>query len=109
MPHYADGTECKVGDQVVGKLANSGNAPKAGVVISVTPGVESCNAMVRFTEVTSPGAAPDAMPLAVPMAKGRPELGYSANHCSSGYVVALHTCEDYADTGNLSLVSRGSR
>jgi hypothetical protein len=49
MPHYSDGTEAKVGDQVTGQFYNT-TGVRAGTIISITPGAESCNAMVAFIE-----------------------------------------------------------
>jgi len=108
MPHYSDGTECKVGDQVTGKLFNSGDAPKAGVVISITPGAEFCNAMVQFTEartvdVDAPDPAPPRMALSVEHAVARTVRGHQ--HGSSGPAFRLFTCADYTDTKNLTKVS----
>jgi hypothetical protein len=103
MPHYADGTEAKVGDQVTGTLANS-KGIRAGTIVSITPGVESCNAKVRFTEVGSAGAAVDMMPIKPQMAIGNPELAYSQNHGSAGPLQTVWTCEDYCDTNKLTKI-----
>lgn len=44
MPHYADGTEVKVGDVCLGPLGGPGFDPPApGYVLVVTPGAETCN------------------------------------------------------------------
>jgi len=50
MPHYKDGTEAKVGDIVRGKPYNTPHEI-VGEIISITPGVESCNCVVAFAEV----------------------------------------------------------
>lgn len=47
MPHYADGTEAKVGDTVSCRPYNTKH-DVTGVITSITPGVESCNCMVAF-------------------------------------------------------------
>jgi hypothetical protein len=52
MPHYKDGTEAKVGDQVIGKLYNTVGI-RAGTLISITKGTEACNAQVAFTEAVA--------------------------------------------------------
>lgn len=49
MPHYKDGTEAKIGDQVVGKLYNTLGV-RAGTIVSITPGMDTCNAMVAYIE-----------------------------------------------------------
>ena len=98
MPHYADGTIAKVGDQVVGVLFNSGPAPHAGTIISITPGVESCNAMVQFTEVVPVGE------LRPRMAVGDPRRVKTEAHGSSGPEADVYTCADYCDTKLLTKV-----
>lgn len=52
MPHYADGTEAKVGDTVHGRLYNTPGV-RVGKIISITPGQDVCNAMVAFFELVS--------------------------------------------------------
>jgi len=103
MPHYADGTECKLGDFVKGRLANT-EGVVAGTVISITPGAQACNAKVRFTKVGSAGPAVDMMPIAPRMAVGRPVLLHSMNHNSSGELQTIWDCEDYADIQNLTRI-----
>jgi hypothetical protein len=49
MPHYKDGTEAKVGDQVIGKLYNTAGV-RAGTIVSISPGADACNAQVAFVE-----------------------------------------------------------
>lgn len=103
MPHYKDGSEAKVGDQVVGKLYNSGPEPKAGVIISITPGAESCNAMVQFTEVRALDGAvmPEAPRMALPA--GSRQLKGEA-HGSSGPEFIAFPCADYCATNELTKV-----
>jgi hypothetical protein len=48
MPHYSNGIEAKIGDSVIGKLYNTENI-RAGIIVSITPDVETCNAQVQFT------------------------------------------------------------
>lgn len=118
MPHYRDGTEAHVGDQVYGRLSGSGPEPRAGTVISITPEAESCNAVVQFTEAarwtgTLPGAsAPDTPPAAprtvVTLAPGdqatpgRTVLSEVGG--TRGDLYELFTCVDYANTGDLTRV-----
>lgn len=111
MPHYKDGSEAKVGDQVIGKLYNSGPEPKAGVIISITPGAESCNAMVQFTEAVAVEADPggeDPKPprMAVrdanQLALRRTVRG--EQHGSAGGTFELFTCADYCATNELTKV-----
>ncbi len=111
MPHYADGSEAKVGDQVVGKLYNSGPAPKAGVIISVTPGAESCNAMVQFTEAVPYEADPGGEDAKPPRMALRDVDGIAIKrvvrgeqHGSAGATFHLFTCADYCATNELTKV-----
>lgn len=45
MPHYADGTEAKVGDLVEGRGYNVPH-PIAGIIIGITPGESCCNVRI---------------------------------------------------------------
>jgi hypothetical protein len=99
MPHYADGSEAHVGDQVIAPVFNSGG-PKGGTIVSITPGVESCNAMVQFTEVTEIDAPRPRMAVSA-----RPELVKCEAHGSGGRLVALWTCADYCDTNKLTCIA----
>ncbi len=45
MPHYADGSEAKVGDVVKGTTYNRPGTV-IGLLTSITPGTESCNCQV---------------------------------------------------------------
>jgi hypothetical protein len=47
--HYVNGREAKVGDLVVGKLFNT-KGLVSGTLVSLTPGNDSCSAMVGFLE-----------------------------------------------------------
>jgi hypothetical protein len=109
MPHYADGSEAKVGDQVTGVLYNSGPAPKAGTIISITPGVESCNAMVQYTEalpIADEGAPvmPEPPRNALFGAGGPTRSVKGEQHGSSGQKFVLFTCTDYTETKQLTKV-----
>ena len=48
MPRYKDGTEAKVGDQVVGQFFSTPGV-RAGTLISISPRQDSCNAMVAYS------------------------------------------------------------
>lgn len=50
MPHYKDGTEVKLLDEVVGP---SWVAPVTGVVLNVTEGATSCNVLVGVARAKS--------------------------------------------------------
>ncbi len=107
MPHYADGTEAKVGDQVAGKLYNS-EGIKAGVIISITPGQESCNAMVQFTEAKQIGAdavLPEAPRMAIFSKDGESRITRivkGEQHGSVGPDFVLFQCADYCATNELT-------
>lgn len=47
MPHYADGTEAKVGDLVKGKPYNTPHEI-VGEIVQITPSTDSCNCIVAF-------------------------------------------------------------
>jgi hypothetical protein len=71
--HYKDGTEARVGDQVAGKLYNT-EGTRIGVIVSVTPGTESCNAMVTFHETVPIDDQQMAAHTAAPWEPGDPIL-----------------------------------
>jgi len=108
MPHYADGTEAKVGDQVTGKLYNS-EGIKAGVIISITPDQESCNAQVQFTE-TKPivdAVMPEAPRMALFSKDGESRLTRIVKgeaHGSQGPEFVVFQCADYCATNELTRV-----
>lgn len=99
MPHYADGTEAKVGDAVTGTFVNTPGV-RAGTIISITPGAESCNAQIQFT-VTEEYGSSDEVPR---MKVGEPRQVRGQQHGSAGPVFNLWTCVDYCDTNKLTKV-----
>lgn len=107
MPHYENGTEARVGDQVSGKLFNT-DGIRAGTIISITPGVESCNALVAFTmALPIEGALMPEMPRMCVGRGGEPGSGFSRivqgeQHGSSGPKYVLFQCADYCDTNKLT-------
>lgn len=118
MPHYKDGTEAKVGDQVVGRLYNT-EGTRAGTIISITPGAESCNAMVAFIEAVPVDPAADN-PIAsrVPRMAVHEHIGDDPGirapryrivqgeaHGSAGARFALFECADYCAVNELTKVS----
>lgn len=113
MPHYKDGTEAKVGDQVVGKLYNTAGI-RAGTIISITPGADSCNAQVAFVEAVPLGAGHHTIkvpgmavrdPLVGPgVPPPRARVVRAENHGSAGAEFALFECVDYCAVSELQLV-----
>lgn len=115
MPHYADGTEAKVGDQVTGHLYNTPGVV-AGTIVSITPGVDSCNAMVQYTrvldpaEVTPEGYAKRGSTLLMAVEWDEKHIvpGHrikkSQMHQSDGPEVALVACADYCAINELTKV-----
>lgn len=100
MPHYADGTEAKVGDHVIAPVFNSGHVV-AGTIVSITPGAESCNAMIAFAEVRT---SPDDRPrMAILGREPRPIKTYA--HGSGGPEALVFECADYCDTNKLTKIS----
>ena len=101
MPHYADGTEAKVGDAVTGVFCNTSGV-RAGTIISITPGTEVCNAQIQFTVAEECGSS-DAVPQ---MKMGEPRQVRGQRHGSEGPVFNLWTCVDYCDTNMLTKASK---
>jgi hypothetical protein len=54
--HYRNGREAKVGDRVVGRCYNT-TGLVSGTLVSLTPGPDTCSAMVGFLE-TRVGSTP---------------------------------------------------
>lgn len=115
MPHYKDGTEAKVGDQVVGQLYNTPGV-RAGTIVSITPGQESCNAMVGFlvavprAEYKPDDRAVSGSPIrmAVPFDSGsawiRNREIRGEQHGTSGAEFMLVECADYCAVNELTKV-----
>lgn len=127
MPHYKDGTEARIGDQVTGKLYNSPGI-RSGTIISITPGADSCNAQVAFMEPVLIDGDPadhwrdlesgwvdgDPLHAKVPrMAVWRDKGGLHSprfrviqgqNHGSNGPAFALFECVDYCGVSELTRV-----
>lgn len=115
MPHYKDGTEARVGDQVAGKLYNTPGV-RAGTIISITPGVESCNAMVGFVvavpadnraSVQDPGS-PIRMAVhdkAGDTANIRSRTVRGEQHGAAGATYDLIECADYCAINELTKLS----
>lgn len=101
MPHYKDGTEAKVGDHVTGPLYNSPGI-KAGTIVSITPGQDSCNAMVQFVEAV-PAEGPKPR-MAVGGANSIAQRIFGEQHGSSGPPFDLCVCNDYCETRALTKV-----
>lgn len=102
MPHYSDGTEAKIGDQVYGKMYNTLGV-RAGTIISITPGSESCNAMVGFLDVVPIGKVSPKMAVvdeARDAIRLRAILG--EKHGGSGETFHLVECADYCSTNELT-------
>lgn len=106
MPHYKDGTEARVGDFVFGKPYNTDHVV-AGTIISITPGVESCNCQVQFTEAQPAPDGPPSPRMAIrdPIA-GEVYSRYvlSEQHGTSGAAFNLYTCVDYGAVADFTPV-----
>lgn len=94
--HYANGREAQVGDQVVGRVYNTPGVV-AGTLVSVTPGQDSCNAMVEFIAAAPPGKTQPRMLVATEPAR----IQKTQQHGSAGPEVAVYLCRDYTHCGNL--------
>lgn len=107
MPHYKDGTEAKIGDQVFGKLYNT-EGVRAGTIISITPDSESCNAMVQYIEVAPyfPTEAEGKSPIPrMALHPPAPRIVKTRAHGTDGPEVALYDCADYCAINELTKVS----
>ena len=105
--HYKDGIEAKVGDQVFGKLYNT-EGMRAGTIISITPGVESCNCMVGFL-VAVPAAETGDTPTPRMVVLGANGVKLvrvirGEQHGSSGPAYALYECADYCAVNELTKI-----
>jgi hypothetical protein len=114
MPHYKDGTEAHVGDYVTGHCYNT-DGIIAGTIISITPGMESCNAMVQFTraEPAENAKEPRMAVLADRSSRDDPAHGIARkvkgrNHGSEGPEFYLFICADYCAVNELTLIQSSS-
>lgn len=109
MPHYADGTEAKIGDQVTGKLYNTVGVV-AGTIVSITPAQDNCNAMVQFTKVAPLDSSGALTVEATPRMAVRDQAGPIAHirktrdHQTAGEPMALVICADYCAINELAKV-----
>jgi hypothetical protein len=118
MPHYADGTEAKIGDHVTGQLYNT-VGKVAGTIVSITPGQDSCNAMVQYTRALYPDVVQSREVMAkmvtvegknlmaiefdenqLPVARIRK----TRNHQSDGPEMAFVVCADYGEIKGLTKI-----
>lgn len=92
--NYKNGREAKVGDRVVGRCYNT-KGLVAGTLISVTPGADTCSAMVAFIE-SKPGSTP------LDWGTGSPiKVIGTSNHGAKEPLQALVYREDYTHCANL--------
>lgn len=118
MPHYKDGTEAKVGDHVVGQPYNTRHKV-AGTIISITPGVDSCNCQVSFIQAVKANELAQMYSLSyhggdgvvIRMARtdnGKPihRVYKGEDHGSKGDEYALVECVDYGGVNDFELVAR---
>jgi len=57
MPHYADGTPAKHGDLVMRKEKHEQGTEMLGIVATISPGTDTCNAQVLPLAMRQKGAA----------------------------------------------------
>lgn len=95
MPHYKDGTEAKVGDHVRGKPYNTPHEV-AAVVVSISPGAESCNMIVAFLAPQEQSGSGMSHGYAC-----RPE-----DHGSKGDPKHYYMKTDYCGIGDFALIAR---
>lgn len=95
--HYKDGTLAKIGDHVKGKLYNTPHEV-SGTLVSITPGVDSCNAMVAFVEA-------DKLDKGIPHNSKLVHVAKDQSHGSAGEQLAHVVKHDYCAVGDLEKVS----
>jgi hypothetical protein len=108
MPHYEDGAPAAIGDQVYGKLYNTPGV-RAGTIVSITPGVDSCNCMVQFQVSVPVDEDGKSTPPRMRLAKSdgtplEPRRTRSEQHGSSGPEIDVYDCVDYCAIKELTKV-----
>jgi IMP cyclohydrolase len=105
MPHYKDGKEAFIGDYVTGKCYNT-TKTIAGTIISITKGVESCNAMVQFTTAVPIESDEFKTPKMAVFDNGKllHTIKRSEAHQTSGDLVAFVVCNDYCSINELTKI-----
>ena len=101
--HYKNGTHAKVGDQVVGKVYNT-DGIVAGTLVSITPGVDSCNCLVRFITALPYFAIEAEGESRIPRMAIPPmscTLVKSEVHGTEGPEFAIYECQDYSACSEL--------
>ncbi len=94
--HYKNGREAKVGDPVVGITYNI-KGSIAGTLLSVTPGQDTCSALVgtiRVVHANTDGKFPRSAGVLV-------RIQGTINHGNAGEQVAVYYVEDYTHCANL--------
>lgn len=102
--HYKDGTEAKVGDLVKGTAYNTKNPDKSpktivGTMLQITPGSETCNCIVAFTEVVEATSLDTLQAVMADSPKFYPYL-------NEGRRVFLISRTDYSECKAFELVAR---
>jgi hypothetical protein len=92
--HYKNGREAHVGDKVVGTVFNT-KGIISGTLVSLTPGPDSCSAMVGFL-VTKPVEELASPRSGMAMEHVVREQG-SEQHGSSGVRIAICYLQDYTE------------
>src|SRR5574337_620794 len=94
--HYKNGREAHVGDSVVGNVFNN-KGIKAGTLVSLTPGPDSCSAMVGFLEVKQvEGLTPSSLAYDTLV-----KVQGTIQHGSAGAVAVTYYKQDYTECKNL--------
>lgn len=109
--HYRDGTEAKLGDLVKGVTYNRDKREIVGVVVSLTPGTESCNCVVAFATIKNvelpEGQSPYVDPWPAVLA-GKAYLAGDGHGGELNKVRVILGDYDYGETRAFDLLARAS-
>lgn len=105
--HYRNGREANIGDPVVGTVFNNGGRIIAGTLVSLTPGNDSCSAMVGYN-ITVPSDAIGNLPAANPQIGGQTFFGATPvkvqgtqQHGAAGMPATTYYVQDYTECKHL--------
>ena len=97
--HYKNGREAVVGDMVVGTTFNTNGRIVAGTLVTLTPGADSCSAMVGYLELIKQGADGKFPPSYTynPLVR----IQGTESHGTAGVMAITYYKQDYTECKNL--------
>jgi len=96
--HYKNGREAKVGDLVIGKTYNTQDRTITGTIVSITPGIDACSALVSYVELK---LISELTKLEYISPQDTIKIQGTQNHGSAGELAVLIHRFDYTHCGNL--------